>query len=667
MASLYDNIKLANSQYVPQFIGSNYEQLQSTADKLDERYRRNKELTDQVQIALAQDKFLEGDEGYRKQLQDKIQSDIDLIASTPENFENSSAGVAQIAKQYATDRNRLGMIENYNRAQQAEKMLLEYGPDALNFGDDHRSFSSLGEDGQIKRFNLDILKRPDYDKRKETLWDDLKADMHTGKLQKSDLIDYYKQITTGGISGSKDPNGKGKVNNYLDNALGRYMATTEGKTEFRELKQRGLTDEQAERTIKATTLAAGLEHVFSVYKEDYSRKSDKVIDDILNPKEQPSPYYTPTSQTVSNNNFNTKLTTSSDLKVAETEEVYTDKDGNPINLGSGPTKRTYRKYEENGKWYKAPVISDGKSTFLDKGLAKEIPDPNSNEPGTVGYQYDRVLNLSPETLKKYGYDSKEAFEKAYEQSQKRNDKLALPAQQIEGEQAKEYDDVIARNIQDATIYLADSPNGVSAEEAGIEYDNNGNPMISISKIVSALPNKIGGGGAEILIKRKGGAPKRAFVELNDPFSQQTAWVNNVLAKSTFSSYDVESQNAGEGNNIDNPLVNNNEYAIKQDDDKNIYQDIAYTITVPTPNEKRPFKTIVKRGIRAYDKDGNSQDIWGEEANKMFEGYDFSDIEDDKFQALEFAKAKQRLKSGVNTTETIMNKVPRSVADQRGLQ
>jgi membrane-associated HD superfamily phosphohydrolase len=99
MASVYDNIKFANSEYVPQYIGSNYDALKETSDKLDERYRRNKELTDQVQIALANQRIDPLDEPIRAARLKKIQDDIELISSSPENFENSTNAVSQMARE----------------------------------------------------------------------------------------------------------------------------------------------------------------------------------------------------------------------------------------------------------------------------------------------------------------------------------------------------------------------------------------------------------------------------------------------------------------------------------------------------------------------------------------------------------------------------------------
>jgi hypothetical protein len=165
MASVYDNIKFANSEYVPQYIGSNYDALKETSDKLDERYRRNKELTDQVQIALANQRIDPLDEPIRAARLKKIQDDIELISSSPENFENSTNAVSQMAREFATDPHLIAAKNNFTERQKAQATAQELRAKGYNTFDYNSNWKgTVGEDGKLNHYTADI--RQDIDKNK---------------------------------------------------------------------------------------------------------------------------------------------------------------------------------------------------------------------------------------------------------------------------------------------------------------------------------------------------------------------------------------------------------------------------------------------------------------------------------------------------------------------
>lgn len=266
----YNQVRGINSTYVPQYVGSNYDELKSIASELDERYRQNKDLSDKIAVAAAQEQYLDTDEDIKKELQDRITGQIDTIASSPENFENSSALVSQLARDFMADPKRIVALENKRRVDADRALLEKYGPRGYNFGqDDINKFRTVDEEGNIRKYRGQVEELMDYDARKETLFDNLTADAAGGVLKPTDLAGFMKTTDWTGISNEK-------VKGYLNSAFDRYKKTTEYDQEKRKyLKENpDLSAEVIDSAIKNNLLAVGKEKVFG--RTDATRQQDPV-------------------------------------------------------------------------------------------------------------------------------------------------------------------------------------------------------------------------------------------------------------------------------------------------------------------------------------------------------------------------------------------------------
>lgn len=621
MPDLYSNVRRANSQYVPQYIGSNTDTIKSVADTLQLRSLQNQNAIDDKLVAAINEQYAPGDEAIGQKIYEDISGMRDQIASSDQGFENSTGLVRNLVRdKFLTNRDRIEGLRNKKQYDVHQEMLRQLGADAVDFTEPFKG--TVNEDGTYNRYTPKVEKRLDYDKQKEQFFNQFEQDLKQGNYKVDpNNPDFLKSIINGGISDKR-------IKSYADAALGRYSKTSEYDQEFR-VRQKENPDASAQEIndeIRKSIINTGLERVYGINKVDMQSLSQYALKARYENNQEALPPYTPTSPTAPATNSYQK-----DLS-PEAGDIQYD--------------------ERQGKWFKVGIPKGwsptGPGAQPPTVQLEEVPDPNSNQPGTASYQFNKLLNQDPELLQKAGIKDYKTFLSTYNEAKKKNASIAVSALRIDPEQAKIYTDDLKNNLQSLTIYPADSPNGVSAEEAGVEYDDAGKPRVALVKIVPSLPNSsLEGGGAEILLERKGKAPIKAFVELNDAYTQQTKWLNKVLGSSTYASQDL--------NDIDKPLVNDDPYSIRRDADGNVYQDIVYTLTIPTPNSKRAFTSKVKQGIRISTPDGQYQDLFGKDAEELFEDKKFPTVSDEEFQAEQAQKAKQRLSGGFNTAETLKRK------------
>jgi len=266
--SLYDNINSVNSQYVPRFVGSNYNELSEAKKALDERFYRNRDYSDKISMMLAQEQYLEGDRAIKDKLTESIYGQIDAISKSESNFENSSAAVSQLAREFLTNQERIAALDNYRRVEEARELQTKLGAQAINFGDSLEKFSTIDPNtGQTRRFNLGIEQRLDYDKQREQFYNQIEADLKAGKLSPVDIEGIY-----GFVSSSMTETNVDKIGKYLNDAFLRYKSTPEYQQERRKLTQlEGLSSDQADQTIKDNLAAVGRERLLNRTRIQYEQ------------------------------------------------------------------------------------------------------------------------------------------------------------------------------------------------------------------------------------------------------------------------------------------------------------------------------------------------------------------------------------------------------------
>jgi hypothetical protein len=230
MAGLYDAVKAENSQYVPQFVGSTYKELSEAGKVLDERFRENKATSDKIAMMMANEQFLEKDKDLKEGMMKSIYGSIEGIAKSDENFENSSAAVSQIARDYFTNQNRIAASENFKLAEQDKE--LERTGHNLNFGDNRESFSTIDPaTGQPRRFNVQRQKQLDYDKKMQDLLGRVAVDggftTPTGDVIKFD--DQERNLIK---SGQWQGVSAKKLDKLVESLIPAYKQSQEGQQDF---------------------------------------------------------------------------------------------------------------------------------------------------------------------------------------------------------------------------------------------------------------------------------------------------------------------------------------------------------------------------------------------------------------------------------------------------
>lgn len=264
MPTLYDGFKQSNSAYVPRFVGSEVDQLKSVADTLDQRYRMNEAIMNDRLAQVANEQYAPGDEHIGHSIYSNLDNLRDKIASSPENFENSTHIIQDAVRRHVTT-NR-ARIEALRNAQEYNKYLDEkskLGTEGEDFTPEWKG--TVNPDGTFNRFKGQVEKRLDYDKKKETYFNDFEKDLIDNGWEKdAKNPGFLKQVMTGGISDKR-------IYNYLDKAFTRYKESNEYKQERRVLDRDNpnlLTPAQKDDIIKQSILATGLERVHGILKKD---------------------------------------------------------------------------------------------------------------------------------------------------------------------------------------------------------------------------------------------------------------------------------------------------------------------------------------------------------------------------------------------------------------
>lgn len=268
MPDLYSNVRRANSNYTPQYIGSNTDTIKSVADTLQLRSLQNQNAIDDKLVAAINEQYAPGDEAIGQKIYEDISGMRDQIASSDQGFENSTGLVRNLVRdKFLTNRDRIEGLRNKKQYDIHQEMLRQLGADAVDFTEPFKG--TVNEDGTYNRYTPRVEKAQPILKTKEELFDNFHADSIKGNFAvgKGDLADFLVARQTGGISNTK-------VENYANQALLRYKETPSYKQEQRIYKRDNpnLSNSEIDDKIKTSLIATGAERVFKVSDQDLQRQ-----------------------------------------------------------------------------------------------------------------------------------------------------------------------------------------------------------------------------------------------------------------------------------------------------------------------------------------------------------------------------------------------------------
>lgn len=587
MAELYDNAKLANSQYVPKFVGSTYENMKDAADRLDVRYRENRDLSDRIAVAMANDKYHTADQHIGDKLYNDFTGTIDEVAKSENNFENSTGVIAKAGRDYATNKARMFALENARKHEAYQQQKAEFGAEGQDFTKEFKG--TLNEDGTINKFQHKLEKKLDYDKQKETYFNQIEADLkQQGYTQDQINAEFLKSTIEGGIS-------KNKIGSYLEKAFNRHRTTAEYDQEKRALIRDGLSPDQADADIRKSLLSTGLERVHGVTKEDLQRHSEHYLKGLYS--QEPEVPFTPTVPGVPKINTTLKPLQSagSSLYKDQSGQAYQifEKDGTPVDVKEAESNLN----KVNG--------AGGRMTINEMYDLRPVDAATeAKQPGSYEYQTNHLTNnLSERQMLLWKKENGSAFNKdtyqaAKELADKSAKQVAESGEQLTKENTPIYENylrgaglnaptVLEGETQPRTLKEIVSSMGLDPRKDKVEFVP--------SLLNRTSPNSSMGANIEGTIYVNGHPLKSFSTRLSDQFDSASTELNDVLQNSLYKGSDTYTK--------EQPKVSSQ--LIKTNDGE--FAPVYYTTTIPTKGSKYPFDTEVHVGlakITGYNGDGS---------------------------------------------------------------
>lgn len=548
MPSLYDHIQQAQSQFVPQFVGSNYKELDDAASTLDSRYRANKDYSDKIAIMLANEQYLQNDQHIKDNLAKNLYSSIDKISKSPQNFENSSAAVSQLARDHYTNQARIAALNNYQKAQEVKKQQTMLGADFMNFGDNPENFSTVDPNtGEIRTLNPAVEKKADYSSKMQQLLGKVADDGYfigpSGEKQTFDDTERYL-IKTGQVNKiSKD-----KLNNLVEGLLPSYKASGEGAQDIRRLtKLEGLSSDPIKvKTAKGfretTPIDEDIRQRFRAIAapQAFSDTRQQVQDFGLSAAErrrqaqaEVSDYWTgtiPGSVTANTSFVPTPIVAEDDgVTISEGGKYYqylSKKDNTPLKKDANPLLTGFGDAEA--------------VDYLNKNYNKVEIDPKQAE-AKMNEMYNKAVAQNPNAFKDYN-----DFKEAYKSASKNHASITPTGSTLGPDQAKNYDEYINRISPTTRLYFKDGNNSVQnleqlAEKIGTSPSNI--ELKAISTIYDSPRADLPGGYVEAKIEVKGDSkvkehPTTVFIPLNDQFTALAEPIDHLYKNSFYAGKDV---------------------------------------------------------------------------------------------------------------------------------
>lgn len=618
MAGLYDAIKAENSSYVPQFVGSTYEDLNKASAVLDKRYRENKDYADKLAIMAANEQYLDNDKAIKDKVTQSLYGSIDKIASSDQNFENSTAAVSQLAKDYLGNQERIAALKNYSLAQKEREMEMQ-GYD-LNFGDSRDKFTTIDpETQQIRNFNLNRQKRGDYSQRMQGLLGKVADDGYTtGPTGEKIEFDNYERYLI--KSGQVNLLAKDKLNRLIENLLPAYKASSEGAQDIRRLKEiEGISsdpitvpifDKKGKQisTRQTTGVDEDIRQRFrSLGAPQAFTKTAMRWDDFGIPV-QDQRANTGTAYTGNNPGSVTDNSSLKPVHLMEDGDEYTEKEGGEyvqyINKQTGqPLKR------ESNPLY---------SSVTDEGTGSDIQYLRENYDRVVinaataekelNDNYTKASNYFPDSYKDYN-----EYKESYKSAVKNHAKVTPNGNAILGDMAERYDNYINRSVATSPLYFkggSDMVKGLEglAEKIGTSPSNI--KLKAINTFYDSPKADLPGGYIEAKIEvddsKVKNHPTSVFIPLNDQFTALAQPIDHLYKNSFYAGRDVYTE--------DNPYIP----SIGGEPMRNKRGEVLtfHTVTVPIPKaqqkEGQPgFKTLVFPGKITPNGSGGQDLMWDE--------------------------------------------------------
>jgi hypothetical protein len=617
MAELYDNIRAVNAEYVPRFVGSNYEQLNQAAQVLDARYRENKAYSDKVAMALAQEQYLDSDKQIKDDLAQSIYGQINDIGSSDENFENSTAAVSQLARDFFTNQNRLRALDNYKRVEQAKALRTQLGAEALNFGDNPDAFSTLDpETGEARTFNNGIERRADYSRKMQELLGRVADDGYSidPSGQKIKFDDYERYLIRSGQVNKIDGN---KLNRLVEGLIPSYKASAEGKQDIRRLTELAgyrnapMRISDGRTTRQTTDVDEDIRQRFRAVAapQQFNKSAIRWDDFGIKPDKPASPdYYTSTQPGSVTDNSSLEALPNADeafnpdyMYQLDNGQVgyYVDATGQPVSKQEVPQSTGGRRAQEA-----VQQVMDQKGYKFVRVDKAAIEQQQNQTYGRLTSQFPQIANY---------YGNIEEFKKAYNSAVKQHAKVTPVGYRIEPEQAKIYDDLITRSSAASPIYFKDAATKPkSLDELAKDLDTNpSNISFKAINLYYDSPSKdIPGGYVEAKVevndKDAKRGPSTVFLPLNDQFRELAYPIDQVLKNSLYKGSDTYT--------IDRPL----DTGLTAADGSRL---AVYTVTYPKRVEdqgsnKVNFDTYVFEGDIVPNGSGGETVEWKDTPTKI---------------------------------------------------
>lgn len=616
---LYDNIRLSNAEYVPKFIGSNVKELSEASQIIGDRYQRNKDYSDKIAMVMANEQYLQADKGIKDKLAQSIYGSIKEIGSSDANFENSTAAVSQLARDFYTNQHRIAALDNYKRVENAKQLQTQLGADALNFGDDPNSFSTLDADGNTRRFNLGIEKRQDYSKKMQELLGKVATDGYTTDPtgQQIQFNDYERLLIKTGQVQHLSPD---KLNKLVEGLIPSYKNSAEGQQDVRRLttlegfKHEPITLSNGKLTRQTTPVDENIRQRFrAVAAPQAFSQSNIRWDDFGVPVSKagngnlpPTGNYSPTQpgSVTDNTSFNP-------VKTTEEEFTLTGQDGKYyqfINKTTGqpaPIDEIREAAKGTGStgggsaYGVAEKLADYEQVEVDKGQAEQAMASN----------YQKVITTIPGA--KDGYKTYEEYKAAYNEASKNHAKITPSGNRVEPEQAAQYDDLINRSIASSPLYFADSRKPVQglqqlAESIGTAPSNIN--LKTINVFYDSPRKDLPGGYIEAKVEVKDSKvtnhPTSVFIPLNDQFAGLAEPIDNLYKNSFYQGQDTYTPEKPYVPQIGGRPMTNGQGEMLA----------FYTVTYPLPKNqqvkgKPGFRTMVYSGKVSPNGNGGQDINW----------------------------------------------------------
>lgn len=576
MPSLYDNLKRANSSYVPQFVGSEADTLKSVGDVLDNRYRQNQASLDDALVTAANEEYAPGDEHIGQSIYGNLAKLRDDIASSEGNFENSSNLIRSAVRQHlATNPHRIQALRNAKEYNKYVQDKTELGSEGVDFTPTWKG--TVNPDGTLNKFRSGLEKKLDYDKRKESFFNQFEQDLkQNGYAEDVKNPGFLKSVITGGISDKR-------IHGYLNEALNRYKGTPEYLQEFKAEKQANpdLDNRRIDDVIKRSILSTGLERVHNIRKEDITH-----IPEWVGKKAQLENPNQPTSPGAAK--INTSVTPLVDEKdpnspiYREGDKYYklTDKrTGEPVPVGNAIQTQASMREEGN------VTGSSIKDLYnLEEVNPEEIKSKVEKQHEYISKNMSERQRNILKSLYPAGYNL-DTHKQALNQALNKLGQVVESGEPLTESNRSQYESRIKGDLINAPTVVEGSSKVQTLKSVidDLKLGKGDKFEIVPSMINYTSPNKAIGSNLESVIYVNGQPTKTIQTRLHDQSDSASKDLNDLLQSSHYAGVDKYTP---EHPQISNEIVNvqGNPYVV-----------VHYTTTIPSGGE-HPVDTEVRSGI-----------------------------------------------------------------------